>query len=158
MRTMWIDSREKPRAIKKILAEFDKRGVRYFVSKLPVGDYMDMDNPRLVIDRKQNLSELYGNLCQDHKRFATELSKAQAAGIGIILLIEHGGAIRTLEDVQKWNNPRLKVSPYAWDGKRMHKTMLTMAAKYGVRYEFCTKAQTGRRIIELLEAGRETGG
>ena len=36
--TLWIDSREKPRAITRILAEFDRQGIRYFVSKLPVGD------------------------------------------------------------------------------------------------------------------------
>ena len=53
-----IDSREKARGIKKIIAEFDRQGLRHPVSKLMVGDYMNYDNPRLIIDRKQNLSEL----------------------------------------------------------------------------------------------------
>lgn len=145
-----IDSREHAHAIKKILAEFERRDVEHFVSKLYVGDYASLDNPRRVIDRKQSLSELYGNLCQEHKRFAAELLRAQAAGIELIILVEHGGKIKSMEDVKDWNNPRLKVSPYAWDGLRMYKTMLTVQSKYGVRFEFCTKAQTGARIIEIL--------
>ena len=33
-----IDSREKDRAIRKIVEEFDRRGVKHPVSKLMVGD------------------------------------------------------------------------------------------------------------------------
>ena len=109
--------------------------------------------PRLAIDRKQNLSELYSNLCHDHKRFVAELTRAKQAGIELIILIEHGPAVKCLEDVISWQNPRLEVSPYAWDGKRLYKTMRTVQEKYGIRYEFCTKAKTGARIIELLQEG-----
>lgn len=154
---LYIDSREKARAITKILAEFERHGVKYFSTKVFVGDYMSLDNPRLSVDRKQNLSELYNNLCQDHNRFAAEMTRAQDAGIELIFLIEHGGSIKTIEDVKNWNNPRLKVSPYAWDGLRMYKTMLTVQGKYGVRFEFCTKAQTGKRIIEILSGGMTHG-
>lgn len=151
--TIMVDSREKPRAITKILAEFERQGVEYFVSKSYVGDYVSLDRPRLAVDRKQNLSELYGNLCQGHKRLAAEMTRAQAAGIELIFLIEHGGKIKTIEDVKDWNNPRLKVSPYAWDGAQMYKTMLTVQSEYGVQFEFCTKSQTGKRIIEILSGG-----
>lgn len=145
-----IDSREHAHAIQKVLAEFDRQNIEHFVSKMYVGDYVSLDNPRLVIDRKQSLSELYGNLCQEHKRFAAELIRAQQAGIQLVILIEHGGAIKSIEDVKTWQNPRLKTSPYAWDGLRMYKTMLTVQIKYGVRFEFCNKARTGARIIEIL--------
>ena len=106
-----IDSREKARAIIKILATFDKQDVKYFTSKLYIADYMSLDNPRRVIDRKQNLSELYGNLCHDHKRFIAEIIRAKEAGIELIILIEHGGTIKSLDDVKSWNNPRLKNLP-----------------------------------------------
>jgi ERCC4-type nuclease len=148
---IWVDTREKARAIVKILAEFDRQGVGHFPFALPVGDYMNLDNPRLIIDRKQSLSELYCNLCQDHKRFASELTRAQTVGIQLIILIEHGSNIKTIEDVKNWENPRLKVSPYAWDGLRMYKVMITVQGKYGVEWQFCTKAQTGKRIIEILK-------
>lgn len=52
-----IDSREKSRAIRKIIRTFDEQGVKHFSSKLLVGDYMSLDNPRLIIDRKRGIGE-----------------------------------------------------------------------------------------------------
>lgn len=145
-----IDSREKARAIQKILAEFDNQGVKHFVSKLPVGDYMCYDNPRCVVDRKQNLLEVASNVGQDHARFKRELERAQEYGIHLVFLVEHGGTIKTLEDVQAWSNPRLKDHPLALSGQRLYKIMLTMQNKYGIEWLFCDKRCTGRRIIEIL--------
>lgn len=145
-----IDSREKARAIQKILAEFESQGVKHFVSKLPVGDYMNLDNPKTVIDRKQSLAEIAVNVGQDHARFKRELERAEEYGIHLIFLVEHGGAIKTLEDVQNWNNPRLKEHPLALTGTRLYKIMLTMQNKYGIEWLFCDKRCTGKRIIELL--------
>ena len=147
---LFIDTREKARAIKKIVAEFDKQGIIHFPNKLFVGDYQNVGNSRLVIDRKQNLSEIYSNVCQGHERFKNELVRANEAGIKLIILCEHGGSIQTLEDVKTWYNPQLKKSPYAWNGERLYKTLKTIQDKYKVDFEFCTKANTGKRIIELL--------
>lgn len=91
-----IDTREKQRAIRKILKTFDDNGVKHFSSKLLVGDYMSLDNPRLIIDRKQNLQELCGNVCQQHERFKRELLKAIDAGIQLVILVEHGSDIQSL--------------------------------------------------------------
>ena len=147
-----IDSREKARAIQKILSEFDKQGIKHFVSKLPVGDYINLDNPRVAIDRKQSLAEVAVNVGQDHARFKRELERAQEYGIHLIFLVEHGGTIHELVDVQNWNNPRLKEHPLALTGPRLYKIMLTMQNKYGIEWLFCDKRCTGKRIIELLSA------
>lgn len=144
------DSREKARAIQKILAEFENQGIKHFVSKLPVGDYINLDNPKVAIDRKQSLAEVAVNVGQDHARFKRELERAQEYGIHLIFLVEHGGSIKTLEDVQNWNNPRLKEHPLALTGPRLYKIMLTMQNKYGIEWLFCDKRNTGKRIIELL--------
>lgn len=151
-----IDTREKDRAIKKILAEFDKRGIVHPVSKLMVGDYMNYDNPRVIVDRKQNLNEIAQNVCQDHDRFRRELLRAQEMGIKLIVLIEHGPDIECLEDIIFWENPRSKVSPKAITGEHLYNILTTLSIKYGVEFEFCTKAQTGKRIIELLGQRYET--
>jgi len=148
--TIQIDSREKARAIQKIVGTFDKQGVKWFISKLPVGDYMSLDNPRLIIDRKQNLSELCGNVCQQHKRFRAELERANEYGIKLVVLCEHGKSITCLSDVMQWVNPRLKKSPMAVSGERLYKILSAMSQKYNVDFLFCTKAETGQRIIELL--------
>ena len=145
-----IDSREKARAIQKIIQTFDRRGVNWFVSKLPVGDYISLDNARLSIDRKQNLLELCSNVTQQQKRFIAELERAEASGIRLIILVEHGGGIERLEDVMYWHNPRLKESPLAVSGERLYRKLEAIGRAHNVQFEFCTKAQTGRRIIELL--------
>ena len=148
--TIQIDSREHQKAIKKIITEFDKQGIKYYISKLWAGDYMSLDNPRLIVDRKQNLSELCQNVCQDHDRFRRELVRAQENRIQLIILCEHGKDIESLEDIIFWQNPRLKKSPKATTGQTLYNILSTLQRKYGVQFEFCTKEQTGKRIVELL--------
>ena len=160
-----IDSREKARAIRKILSGFDRQSVKHISSKLYVGDYMNLDNPRLIIDRKQNLQELCGNVCQQHERFKRELLRATDAGISLIILVEHSEDIKSLEDVWFWKNPRKHQvkwktvngkrvrtveSAKAVDGQQLYKSLCTIRDRYGVRFEFCTKKETGNKIIELL--------
>ncbi|MGI6349652.1 MAG: ERCC4 domain-containing protein [Eubacteriales bacterium] len=148
--TIQIDSREKKRAIMRIVDEFKRQNIKHFTSKLYVGDYMSLDNPRLVIDRKQNLLEVYGNLCQGYNRFMSELDRAANHDIKIIILCEHGRNVKTIEDVKNWYNPRLDHTPYAWDGERLYRMMKKFEANHNTEFLFCEKAQTGKRIIELL--------
>ena len=148
--TIQVDTREKARAIEGIIKEFDKQGVTHFSSKLYVGDYVNLENSFLVVDRKQNLLEVCSNVCQQHKRFVNEIKRAKAAGIKIIFLVEHGKNIKSLEDVKNWVNPRLKESPLAVSGERLYKILSTLERKYGVEFRFCDKRNTGKRIIEIL--------
>lgn len=104
-----------------------------------------------MVDRKQNLAEIAGNLTQQHERFRAELERAKRAKIRVIVLCEHGGQIRSLEDVEKWENPRRRESPGAITGERMAKIMRTMSDRYGVEWRFCDKRQTGKRILEILQ-------
>lgn len=152
-----VDSREKPHAIRQILKTFDGLGIKHISSKLLVGDYMSLDNPRLIIDRKQNLLELCQNLCQDHDRFRAEAKLAKECGIRLIILVEHGEGIKALEDVIFWENPRRQTSPKAVNGDRLYKIMRTFSRKYGVEFQFCEKSETGRVIVEQLSGGDYVG-
>lgn len=184
--TIQIDTREKKRTIKNIKLYFDRQHIQYFDSKLFVGDYMSLDNPRLIIDRKKDLPELCGNvsgqtkvykknkegefildekgnkivdhIIDHHKRFKGELTRAQDNGIKLIILCEHGGNIKRLEDVNKWYNPRLKKSPLAVSGQRLFKILSTMSKTYNVDFLFCNKSETGKRIIEILTKENESNG
>lgn len=149
--TIQVDTREKPQATELILSAFDRHDVKWFRSKLVVGDYIDLDRPRLAIDRKKNLQELCGNLCQGHARFRNELLRANDLGIALILLVEHGKAIQTLDDVRGWINPRRKKSAYALDGQGLHDRLCTIKHKYHVPILFCEKHETGDKIIQLLQ-------
>jgi len=151
--TIQVDSREKPKAVKTILKQFDAAGIQHFVSKLPVGDYQSLDNARLVIDRKQSLIELVQNCCQQHDRFRAEMERANKLGIKLVILCEHGQGINTLDDVRSWQNPRLKESPLTMSGERLFKVLLTMSIKYGVEVRFCDKKDTGKEIVRILGGG-----
>lgn len=159
-----IDSREKERAITKIVKEFDDQGIKHFVSKLWIGDYMSYDNPRLIIDRKQNLTELASNVCQQHDRFRRELIRANDNDVKLVILCEHGNGIECLEDVIFWENPRgtvrkktkdgwQNVKTKAMKGEVLYKILCTLMDKYGVKFEFCDKKDTGKRIVEILRDG-----
>ena len=83
-----VDSREKPKAIRKILDYFAQHGVDYEISKLLFGDYMDYNRPGLVIDRKQNIAELAKNCTVEHERFRRELERVKKAGAHLVILVE----------------------------------------------------------------------
>ena len=147
-----VDTREKAHIIQHILDDFDGMGVEWEKRKLDVGDYVNLDNPRISVDRKHNLAEVVNNVGQDHKRFVAELARAQKLGIRLVILIEHSRKIRKVDDVLHWVNPRLAVSPLAISGERLYKIMISMSQKYGVEWQFCEKRQTARRICEILGA------
>ena len=148
-----IDSREHKFELARIQRQIERCGVSSFVKKLDVGDYMALDNPHLVIDRKQDLLEVCNNVTHEHSRFQRELIRAMKQDIQLVLLIEHGPDIQSLEDVYFWDNPRLEKSPRATTGERLYKALVTMQKEYGIRCEFCTKRETGKRIVEILGEG-----
>lgn len=155
--TIQIDSREHKWEMARIQRQLTAEGCKTIVSKLYVGDYQSLDNPRLVVDRKKDIQELCGNVCQQHERFRKELIRAIDAGISLIILVEHGPDVQTLEDVYFWDNPRRKDSPKATSGESLYRSLMTIRNKYNVRFEFCTKEETGKKIMELLSNGEKEG-
>lgn len=150
---IYVDTREKPRAIQKILAYFEKKGEEVVRQKLNVGDYMLSPDGKISVDRKQNLAEVAVNLGKDRARFGKECQRAKEAGIQLVILVEHGGQIKDIEAVRAWQNPRLRISPYALSGPRIYQLMKAFESKYGVQWEFCCKQSTGKKIIEILSRG-----
>ena len=99
--------------------------------------------------------DFYGRMDEDVKeRFVREIERCNRNKCHLIVLVEHGGKIKSLADVINWKNPRLRESPYAVSGERLFKIMTAMANYYGIEWQFCSKQNTGKRIIELL--GGET--
>jgi ribosome-associated protein len=85
----------------------DRRGV-----KLKKMDFMG--SYRVSIDTKKDLQECVGNIQgKSHARFRDECILGQQNGIKLYILVEHGGNIKSLEDVANWINPRI----YLWEKK-----------------------------------------
>lgn len=164
--TIQCDTREHAKEWERIRGQFDRLGVDYIRSKLWVGDYMNLDNPRLVIDRKKDLQELIGNVTSQHERFIRELVRAQEKGIKLFILCEHGPDIQSMTDVYFWDNPRLQITewavvdgkpckvqkyPKATKGSSLYRSLKTIEEKYDVTFRFCEKRDTGYQIMKILE-------
>jgi hypothetical protein len=145
-----IDTREKDRAIKKIIAEFDRQGIKYISSKMFVGDYCDLSNPLVIIDRKQNIAELAQNATSQHDRFKRELLRLDEIGGKMYILVEQdkidGVKIQSLDDVMMWKPRFGKII-----GLQIYRILSAWQHKHNIEYVFCSKANTGKEIIRLLE-------
>ena len=145
------DSREKKNS--HILNYFDKHNIPYRVTKMAVADYMVEGKGQLVIDRKQNLEEVAKNLVTtDKRRFLNEIRLGYANKIKIVVLVEHSKSIKQLRDVPDWSVTWTDKSnkQYVIAGRKLLDEMDRVSTAYGVEWEFCTKAETPRKILEIL--------
>lgn len=173
---------------------WDEKGIKWERYPLPVGDYilcndvvsdviqrkqkrgidvkkMDfLGSYKVCVDTKKDIQEIVGNVCgKQHPRFRDECILAQNNGIKLYVLVENTDGIKSIEDVFKWQNPRLhrynkiaymhnigkwlntalpKAKPTS--GETLAKAMITMQKKYGVEFVFCHSKDAGAKVIELL--------
>ena len=182
-------------------AQMARMGHELILLPLPVGDYVMIDDTieeiikrrgdklkkmdligatKRSVDTKACMTELAGNIINDHARFRDECILAQQNGIDFTVLIESAPEVRCLEDVKRWKNwPQLKAYcrrngiPTGYGmmaridefvahggqkppvgGEQLYKAMNTMSEKYGFRWDFCRPEETGKRIIEILTCRR----
>ena len=129
-------------------AYFELNDVSLIRSKMAVGDYSAA--PSRVVDTKKGFEEVVGNFCsKDRDRVKREIMLAKHMGTELIFLIIDDKAT-SIEDAKTWKNKRGKVS-----GDTLYKTLDTFSKRYGVRFEFCTPADSGKRILELLEVSAD---
>ena len=148
-----IDSREKPKAISRIISQFDEAGIRYETSKLLFGDYMDYSRPHIVIDRKQNIAELAKNCTREHERFRAELDRAKAAGARLVILVEQNRykdrdewiMVNDISDIMLWSSPHTTIR-----GEKVFRVLSSWVNKYNLSVQFCDKRVTGKKILEII--------
>lgn len=145
--TIYEDTGQKTGQHENIRRWMERHGVKLTRVKLDTGDYIAA--PLVSVDTKHGMEEVYNNIVGDHDRFRRECVRAQEDGIQLVILVEDTD-IRTLEDVANWKNPLAKRGKKPRPSKQLMVSMRTMSERYGVRWEFCTPAATGRRICEIL--------
>lgn len=118
--------------------------------RLLVGDYMlDLDG-KISIDTKQNILELAENFFCDKTRFEAECMRAKSNGITLIFLIEEQC---DKEKLLKWRSPtdvngKRFLNVYGW---QIYNEMKRYAKLFGVKFRFCHKLSTGKKVLELLQ-------
>ncbi len=162
------DTREQKGKKDHILNYFEREGIKVVRTKMFVGDWTRLDKQDLCIDTKTGLCEVYGNLVQQHIRFRDECLRARQNGIKLVILVEEP-EIKTLDEVELWRNPRrqkwLDLNQQHIAGKKLYikqpeqpplssrdlmLRMRTMRDKYGIDWQFTTKADCGKRIVEIF--------
>ena len=153
MKIVAVDTREKPKAIKKILEQFDDAGIQHVSTKLFVGDYQDYHRPGIVVDRKQNIAELAKNCTSDHVRFRAELDRAKSVGAKLVILVEQDRYkdrdkwihVEEISDLMLWSSPHTTIR-----GEKVFRVLSSWCSKYDIEVRFCDKRVTGKRILEII--------
>lgn len=173
---------------------FANNGIEVVRQPLPIGDYiianekvldviarkekrgmepkkMDfLGTYSISVDTKKDIQEIIGNVCgKQHPRFRDECILAQNNGVKLYVLIENEDNVKSIDDLFRWQNPRLhrynkiaymhnigkwmnvalpKARPTS--GQTLAKAMLTMQAKYEVTFLFCKPSESAQKILELL--------
>ena len=126
----------------------------------------------ICVDTKKDIQEIIGNICgKEHARFRDECILAKNNDIRLLVLIENEDGIKSIDDLQTWDNPRLHMKkwittpsgerkralkyPTATKGASLAKAMRTMQKKYGVEFLFCRPEESGKLIIDLLNMNTE---
>lgn len=153
---MWLleDSKQKLGKHELKHAAWEAHGDEIFRCALPCGDYALP--PAVAVDTKAGLAEIAGNIGgsrEEHERFKRELIRARDMGTRLIILVENDEGVRSIDDVTRWVNPRLALSPKAITGDRLAKAMRTMEIRYGCNFVFCRPEEAACVIFRILERG-----
>lgn len=145
-----IDTREQEN--EHIISCLEKKNAKYKSRKLNSGDYSVMipkmpefgiardvylDN-FVVVERKNSLDELSGNLAQNRQRFENELFRTKAK---VHLVVEDGGWEKIFN--HSYNSEMTEKSYY--------RSLLCLQARYGNHIHFIQRKYVGFHIMNLLE-------
>lgn len=157
MRTVIVDSRQQDGKHTIKHRQMQDIGYKLLTSKLPLGDYAFIDNLSVVVDTKKDILELITDMHKDHIRFRNECILAQKNKIQLFILVEE---IPPNNRIDEWKSPIWKSdTKYHKKNQKVtntdmvafRKSLITMQEKYGVKFLFCNKSDTGKKIIEILE-------
>jgi len=156
-----VDSREQRN--QHILQKFSELDIKFKCKKLEFGDYsFEIDGISFenicAIERKANLTELSGNLCQGRTRFETEFCKGLLNNCKMVLLIED-------ESVREKCKLRVAMDKTTIDadtkfrktwrsrmtGNSMVASIKAFKERYNLELVFCKKNQTANKMLEIFE-------
>ena len=133
-------------------------------SALPFGDYM-REGSNISIDTKKDVQEVAANIGRDHARFVRECERARTEGYKLVILVEEHPEYNDRDKLNGWTSyvcrrcrrcrphqpgkcVRYRTKPM--NGPTVAKILTKLEQDHGVRFEFCAKRDTARRICEIL--------
>ena len=165
MTRIQIDTRQQVGKHTNIDSWFDSHGIEYFYQKLDFGDYAEVDNGgNIVVDSKQDMQEVAGNVGHDHARFVRECDRAAEAGYRLYILVEEhpeyadrdllatwvSGVCRRCRKCDPLESKCVARRLKPLNGPTLRKIIDRIEYDHGARFLFCDKRDTARVICELL--------
>ena len=147
---LYEDTRQQAGKHRNIAAYCREHDIEIIRQALNVGDYQIAGRGDVAVDTKMSVLELAGNVFQSHERFRDECLRAQRCGIRLIVLTEESLPGGRLEN---WTAPigRDGLPAARFDPQKLRRALITMQAKYGVRFRFCDARSTGRLLLSYLK-------
>ena len=153
-KTILCDTREKGN--KQILEYFESVGQDYKVCKLDAGDYMVEDTTEVIIDKKDTLLEICGNLTgkkkkadgtyeRNRERLKREVERAHERGCKDFIFLIQDDKISRVEDIAKWYSRLTRVS-----GRQLYGIMKQFKEANDCRFLIVKTENMGQTIIDLL--------
>lgn len=152
---------------------FEDNNIKVLRTKLPFGDYALYGDFTLVLDSKKDIMEVAHNLTKEHARFKREIIGANDFGTGIVILIEEDKQYTFDTLITDYKIPTYKNKGWKTlaNGKKtithypgqpmaqfnietIVKIMKTMQERYAVLFEFTTRENCGKKIIDILYNNR----
>nr|DAZ19082.1 MAG TPA: ATP-dependent RNA helicase [Caudoviricetes sp.] len=160
---VFCDTRQQRGKHNHVNAWLSEHGVQTVSVKLDAGDYT-APGSNILIDTKKDVQELAGNVGRDHARFVRELDRAASAGCRLVVLVEEHPSYSDRDRLRSWRpvacrrcracNPPVdkcvKKRFKPMQGSTVAKIIEKLESEHGARFEFCHKADSARRICELL--------
>lgn len=147
-----IDSREQKN--QHIIEYLEKKKIKYEVTTLEYGDYsckfeelekFGINYPislekNCVIERKNSLEEVSGNLTQGRNRFENEFIKAKGDGCSVHLVIADG------------SYDKIAYSQYntEFNNKSFYNSLISFQIKYGLSIEFVSEKIFPLHLLNVL--------
>lgn len=165
MTRIQIDTRQQVGKHTNIDSWFDSHGIEYFYQKLDFGDYAEVDNGgNIVVDSKQDMQEVAGNVGHDHARFVRECDRAAEAGYRLYILVEEhpeyadrdllatwvSGVCRRCRKCDPLESKCVARRFKPLNGPTLRKIIDRIEYDHGPRFLFCDKRDTARVICDLL--------
>jgi ERCC4-type nuclease len=140
-----VDTREQKN--QHITTYFDKNAIKYRVEKLDTADYsiilphypeLGLDK-QFLVEKKNSLDEIVGNFTKDRERFKREFERVN--GEHLHLVIENATWRKLLSGSYRSKLP----------SKSFMASLLTWSIRYNFKVWFCTPADTGELIYNILK-------
>lgn len=161
---VFCDTRQQRGKHNHVNAWMAEHGVRAVSMMLETGDY-SAPGSNVLVDTKKDVQEVAGNVGRDHARFVRECDRARDSGYRLIVLVEERPEYNDRDKLFRWVpytcrrcrkcNPlrsngctRYRAKPMC--GPAVARIIHGIEENHAVRFEFCRKRDTARRICEIL--------